>query len=192
MGISLRKRFVYAVSLTVFAALAATAYASDRGKNIKLKDDCDPATFNDVLGPGACIGHGETTFADFIGQVFATGAADEWEFDPDETKEKAGRSVNGRNEGGETHSFTPVKKFGGGFVDVLNQGKEPLDECAAKDENGDPIPNPEEPGTFFPAPSTLGTFVPAGTNGPAMKLEKGVNRFQCCIHPWMRTTIVAK
>jgi hypothetical protein len=190
MHISLWKRFAFAGCLTAFAAMAATAYA-DKGGNgsrVKLQDDCDPASFNAVLGDKACVGDGETTFQDFLAQVLDEGQADDWEFDPDHDHGKAGEFARSHNEGGETHTFTPVKKFGGGFVAVLNDGQKPIGECAALDDKGNPSPlNPD--GTFDLAPTVFETFVGSGANGKPQKLTTGANRFQCCIHPWMRTTI---
>ena len=47
MQISLWKRFSYSVSLTTFVAVAATAYASGPDvRTVRMRDDCDPATFN--------------------------------------------------------------------------------------------------------------------------------------------------
>ena len=139
-----------------------------------------------MLGDGACVGDGETTFQDFIGQVLAEGSAEGWEFDPDRDHEHAGRPAFGRNEGGEAHTFTPVQKFGGGFVEVLNVGQAPIPECVAL-RGGQPIPVGD--GTFVPSTAAINTLVPAGDNGGRQTLKKGVNKFQCCIHPWMRTTI---
>jgi len=87
-----------------------------------------------------------------------------------------GRDTLIENRGGETHTFTPVAEFGGGFVDQLNG------------ISGNPVPAPEC--------LNLGAivFIPAGgievgpTAGSA-DLPVGSHKFQCCIHPWMRTVI---
>ena len=78
MQISLSKRFSYSVALTAFIAVAATAYASGpRVRTVLMRDDCDPATFNAAVGPGTCVGDGDTTFSDFLDEVFSEGSADE-------------------------------------------------------------------------------------------------------------------
>ena len=52
-----------ALSAVIVLSLTAGAGAVAGDKKIRLLDDCDPATFNAVLGDGACIGNGNTTFA---------------------------------------------------------------------------------------------------------------------------------
>ena len=87
-----------------------------------------------------------------------------------------GRSTLIENVGGETHTFTPVAAFGGGFVAELNG------------ISGNPVPAPEC--LNFGAIS----FIPAGgvEEGPtagSSTMPVGISRFQCCIHPWMRTVV---
>jgi hypothetical protein len=86
-----------------------------------------------------------------------------------------------QNLGGETHTFTEVKNFGGGFVAALNEASGnlvPAPECAQV-VNGQLMPQP---------PSDDNLFIPAG--GSATVTERqGVAMYQCCIHPWMRLTI---
>jgi hypothetical protein len=73
-------------------------------------------------------------------------------------------------------TFTPVAAFGGGFVNELNG------------ISGNPVPAPE----CLNCGSIV--FIPAGgvEEGPtagSSELPVGTHRFQCCIHPWMRTVI---
>jgi len=185
MQISLWRRYSYAVSLTAFVVVAATAYASGPDvRTVTLRDDCDPATFNADppagVGPGTCVGDGDTTFADFLDEVFSTGSAEKWRFNPDESE--AERGVNARNRGGELHTFTEVPHFGGGFVEVLNLGVAPLDQCAVR------IPGVG----LVPAQTAIDSFVFPNTTSKTTALAKGVHRFQCCIHPWMHSTITVK
>lgn len=64
--------------------------------------------------------------------------------------------------------------FGNGFVPVLNVG------------HGDPtVPVPECD------PSKV-AFIPAGGAARAVVGAGGVERYQCCIHPWMRTTVTVR
>jgi plastocyanin len=153
------------------AGVMLTAGGENKPRITTLKDDCNPATFNAALGPGACVGDGETTFAVFNSESQQERAED-WRMDPTNLKVDSGRSVRARNEGGETHTFTEVAKFGGGFVPPLNA------------LSGDLIPAPEC------LASTVGaTIVPAGALSAPTTLGKGMHKFQCCIHPWMRTIV---
>ena len=98
------------------------------------------------------------------------------------TKVEEGANVSVSNLGGETHTFTRVKNFGGGFVAGLNAASgnpDPAPECAQM-VNGKLVPQPA---------SADNLFVPAGTSGTTQVKEGEVAHFQCCIHPWMRTTI---
>ena len=78
----------------------------------------------------------------------------------------SGDAVRGENEGGETHTFTEVLDFGGGRVPPLNL-----------------FAGPERPECF------TAVDVPAGGHSNAVTLSPGTHKFQCCIHPWMHTTI---
>ena len=63
------------------------------------------------------------------------------------------------NLGGETHTFTRVKKFGGGFVAWLNAASgnpEPAPECA-QTVNGKLVPQPEGPDNIFLAAGASAT-----------------------------------
>jgi hypothetical protein len=193
MPISMWKRYSYACGLVAIAAIAAGAYgptvhAGPSVRTVQLRDDCDPASFNAAVGPGTCVGGGDTAFPDFLAEVMEQGSADKWRFNP--TDSEADQGVNTQNRGGETHSFTEVKHFGGGFIEVLNGGMEPLDECAARAPDGTLIR--DQNGALVPASPAILTFVPAGTSSPTKALKKGTHIFQCCIHPWMHTTLVVR
>ena len=159
---------------------------SSHGQQVKIEDDCQPASFNAAVRPGTCKGDGETTFDSFITEVTKTKQAEDWHFDPSMLAAKAGRPVILENEGGETHTFTLVKVFGGGFIPILNN------------LSGNPIAAPEcvNPGNAqVPAPpSPTNVFVDAGTNAAfrTAGLLPGKYMFQCCIHPWMRVILTVK
>jgi hypothetical protein len=169
------------VVLTAFGALALISLTANAGaiqgdKKIRMYDDCDPVTFNAVLGDGACIGNGHTTFDEFIEELAETQDAHKWRNQPSAMHVNEGRPTLVENRGGEVHTFTPVAAFGGGFVTELNG------------ISGNPIPAPEclNFGSI--------TFIPPGATeqGPtagSSELPVGLHRFQCCIHPWMRTVI---
>ena len=82
----------------------------------------------------------------------------------------AGGSLDAVNRGGEGHSFTEVADFGGGCVDEVNAliGLSPVPECGS--------------------PAWLSTIAGPGGTIKTAPLASGVHRFECLIHPWMRTT----
>ena len=156
--------------------LTASAGAIQGDKKIRMYDDCDPTTFNAVLGDGACIGNGHTTFGEFIEELEETQDAHKWKNQPSAMHVNVGRPTIIENRGGEVHTFTPVVNFGGGFVPDLNG------------ISGNPVPAPECLNfgaiVFIPAGATE-----SGPTAGSSDLPVGTNRFQCCIHPWMRTVI---
>lgn len=87
-------------------SLTAGAGAFQGDKKIRMYDDCDPATFNAVLGAGACIGNGHTTFAEFIEELLETQDAHKWRNQPSQMHLNIGRPTLIENRGGEDHTFT--------------------------------------------------------------------------------------
>jgi len=165
------------LALAAMATLSLTTNAAVQGdKKIRLLDDCEPVSFNAVLGDGACIGNGHTTFDEFIAELAATQDAHKWRNQPGNMLLNVGRPTLIENVGGEVHTFTPVAEFGGGFIPDLNG------------ISGNPVPAPE----CLNFASIV--FIPAGATeeGPtagSSDLPVGSHKFQCCIHPWMRTVI---
>ena len=52
-----------------------------------MRDDCDPATFNAALRPGACVGNGDVTFQEFEAELNPRDfGEDHWRFNPDHTE----------------------------------------------------------------------------------------------------------
>ena len=94
-----------------------------------------------------------------------------WRFDPGYLKIETGKKLKVTNEGGRTHTFTEVAAFGGGRVPPLNGGSPPAPECVAPSVT-----------------KNLGT----GDKDVIEDLSEGNHRFQCCIHPWMRTLVKVK
>jgi plastocyanin len=155
--------------------LAAPASAVPAHRNIQILDDCEPASFNAVLGEGACVKDGEVTFDEFIGQLLSMGEAPAWRFSPERAAVRAGGTVTAWNRGGEFHTFTEVAAFGGGCVEELNQllGLTAVPECA-------------NAGQLFAT-----TGVPPRGSRTTGALATGPHRFMCIIHPWQRTTVKA-
>lgn len=165
-----------AFAAVALLSLTARAGAVQGDKKIRMYDDCEATSFNAVLGDGACIGNGHTTFGEFIEELEETQDAHKWLNQPSAIHANVGRPTLIENLGGEVHTFTRVANFGGGFVVELNG------------ISGNPVPAPEclNFGAIV--------FIPAGASedGPtagSAGLPVGTSRFQCCIHPWMRTVI---
>ena len=151
----------------------AGASATSASRQVQALDDCDPATFNAVLGPGACVKNGSTTFSEFVAQLLAQGRAPAWRFAPGQLRLDAGGTLQAHNRGGEVHTFTEVANFGGGCIQAVNDllGLTPVPECVG-----------------FPDGAFAATSVPPGGTVTTKALTPGVHRFECLIHPWMRTT----
>jgi plastocyanin len=169
------KRRLGTLGITALLALVLVTGTSavSSSRQVVIRDDCDPATFNAVVGPGTCIKEGSTTFSEFVDQLIVQGRAPAWRFAPDHLSLAAGGTIDAPNIGGEDHTFTEVANFGGGCIGFLNAllGLSPVPECAGF------------PGGLFGA-----TAVPAGGTR-TVTLAPGIHRFECLIHPWMRTTI---
>ena len=160
--------------LLAFSAVSTAAAASPH-RQVQVLDDCDAASFDAALGdPNACVKSDGTTFDEFIGQLVAMGQAPAWRFAPTRLTLAAGGSIDAYNRGGEFHTFTEVAAFGGGCVQPLNDilGLTPVAECA-------------DAGALF---ATTG-IAPGGEVETAL-LPSGTHRFECLIHPWMRSTVV--
>jgi len=174
---SFRTTVLVLVAVVALLSLTVIAGAIQGDKKVRLLDDCEPTSFNAVLGDGACVGNGHTTFDEFIAELAETQDAHAWRNQPTTMQVNVGRPLLIENRGGETHTLTPVAEFGGGFVNELNG------------ISGNPVPAPEC--------LNFGgiVFIPAGgvETGPvagSADLPVGAHKFQCCIHPWMRTLVV--
>jgi len=138
--------------------------------SFRMLDRCEPESFNAAIGAGTCVGDGKVTFDEFIAELMKKQTHRQWRNQPMNVAMAAGRAASVINVGGETHTFTPVAEFGGGFLPDLNG------------LSGNPVPAPE----CLDFPSIQ--FVPAGATAALGSLSEGTHRFMCCIHPWMRTT----
>jgi plastocyanin len=154
--------------------LAAARASANVERRITMLDACDPATFNAVLGDGACTRNGGVTFQQFIAQLEQNGSAGSWHFSPPTLNARVGQTLLALNRGGEVHTFTEVEEFGGGIVPSLNTlsgNTEVAPECQALDDDD---------------------FVAPGDTYEEDIEEAGSEHYQCCIHPWMRTTVTAR
>ena len=157
------------------AVVAGPAQAEMKGTSqhvVGLFDACDPETFNAALGEGACTRSGGVRFDTFLEQLGQHHSIGAWHFAPTNVTMKLGELLVATNRGGEEHTFTEVDEYGGGVVDVLNQltgMTEVAPECAALGATG-------------------GRIKP-GASSSEKTDEAGVEKYQCCIHPWMRTEV---
>jgi hypothetical protein len=176
------RRLLAAASVGAALAIGTVSVgAASAPLPVDVLDRCDPATFNAVLGEGACIGDGDVTFEEFIAELEKKQSHNQWRFSPKNVSVQGGRDLFVSNVGGEFHTFTKVAEFGGGFVPELNE------------LSGNPDPAPE---CFLP-PSATSLFLGAGQSatvatGEGTAVPPGTNLFICCVHPWMRTTLTVK
>ena len=145
-------------------------------------DECDPFTFNTALGADFCknVALAPLGFATTLQDLFAKAAAGKpdpgWDFEPDTLKIKESGTLLVSDQGGEPHTFTEVKDFGGGFIEGLNAGNKTAPECVGG----------------FSNVAVARTRIIQGSQTQVTGLSKGVHHFQCCIHPWMRVTVEVK
>jgi len=175
------KLFLAALTLSLVSAAVAQENQPNLVQVVAL-DECDPVTFNAVLGPDFCknvalaaLGYA-TTFNDFFALAAAGTPDSGWDFEPDVVRIKKGTTVNVVDQGGEPHTFTEVAKFGGGFIEPLNAGEPTVPECAGGFKNI----------------AVARTRILQGSQLNVTHLSKGTHRFECCIHPWMRMTVEVK
>lgn len=141
------------------------------GRRLVMLDQCEPDSFNAAIGPDTCINrNGGMTFDRFIALLQKHQIVPSWRFSPDTIHVPRDLTLPIVNKGGEVHTFTEVEEFGGGIVPQLNE------------LSGNPVPAREclaLSGSDFVAPGgqTSHTFEPGESD-----------KYQCCIHPWMRAT----
>jgi len=139
-------------------------------RQVGMFDACDAPSFTQA-GIDCARNHG-MPFPELIAQLVAHQFAGAWHFAPSRTDAKLGDALVAVNKGGEVHTFTRVASFGGGIVPELNALA------------GTP--------TIAPECSTETTFVPPGGTDTETLDRTGELKFECCIHPWMRTTVLVK
>ena len=155
--------------------LPAEAAAVGGGSDVRLinmKDACEPESFGEAGVD--CLRNGGMLFEKFINQLGTHGIMRAWHFAPSVVHAKVGQTLTAVNRGGEEHTFTEVEEFGGGIVPALNAlsgNPEAAPECLALEADD---------------------FIqPGGFDADDVVEEPGVEQYQCCIHPWMRATVIA-
>jgi len=110
-------------------------------------------------------------FASFIEQLGKHHSIGAWHFAPPEVSMRVGQMLVATNRGGEAHTFTEVEEFGGGIIPLLNQLT----------------------GLTSVAPECRqlagGDFLAPGASFSEKEEDAGVEKYQCCIHPWMRAEV---
>lgn len=176
------KRTLMKLGLVVCCLVFAAAIQPDapaRIAQVVALDECDPTTFNAALGPDFCknIALGSsTTLPNLLAEAAAGTPDPKWDFEPDSLSMKEGTVLSVVDQGGEPHTFTEVKQFGGGFIPGLNNNETPVPECAAG----------------FNDVAVAKTRILQGSTSLVTGLSKGTHYFQCCIHPWMRFKVEVK
>jgi plastocyanin len=174
---------LYMVVLTLI--VATHTFAQERPgavAQVVALDECDPVTFNAALGPDFCrnVALAALGFSTTLQDLFTKAAAGTpdpgWDFEPDTLHIQRGTTVVVSDQGGEPHTFTEVKKFGGGFIDGLNAGEETAPECSGG----------------FSNVAVAKTRIIQGSHTELSGLSKGEHLYQCCIHPWMRVKVQVK
>jgi hypothetical protein len=161
-----------AVAATSSASTSASIGASGHGqREVRIFDACDPDSFNAALGAGTCLRNGGLLFDLFIDQLRRNRSVGAWRFTPPQAGLGVGDVLLAANHGGETHTFTEVEEYGGGIVPMLNE------------LSGMTTVAPEC-GQLQPA-----DFIPPGGTSSETEDEEGVEKYQCCIHPWMRAEV---
>jgi plastocyanin len=147
--------------------VAAAVSNGDPGRRIFLRDLCGGSTWDPF---GGCVIDGPVSRPEWIDRVLETGSHPLWANSPVTTTVQEGTTLEVVNVGGRGHTLTRVASFGGGIIPLLN----------TRDD------------TRVPAPECLSGIVqiPAG-GGSELYTFTGVGeqRYQCCFHPWMRTTV---
>jgi plastocyanin len=179
------------ILLAGIVASVSPAVAEDgpppRQAQVVALDECDPTTFNPVLGEdgtGFChnvtlygLGlHFETPLDKLIGQANSGTPDPGWDFEPDQLTIQKGTALSVVDQGGEPHTFTEVAQFGGGFVEALNHGEAIVPECAGGFKNV----------------AVAKTRILQGSTLEVPTLSRGKHLFQCCIHPWMHVEVEVK
>ena len=167
--------------LALLPALLLLGGCDSTGSNgvVQLRDDCDPATFNAALGAGTCqhaSGGTGMTLSEFNAELNASGSVGAWRIFPATLSVSEGATFAVVNTGGETHTYTEVEEFGGGVVPALNTA------------SGNTTVAPE----CMDSAEFDSTTIHSGQTKQHTFDERGTEKYQCCIHPWMRQVVTVR
>jgi plastocyanin len=164
--------------LSLVVPTAVTKADNNGNKKLDIYDNCDP---NDPawVPLGGCFldpSEGDVTVAEFNALLTsplssATVGHPSWRFQPSYLRIRLGKRLTVENEGGRDHTFTEVANYGGGRVPPLNVGLTMAPECALAAGTQDPH------------------LLHPGGELELTAMSPGLHKFQCCIHPWMRSAV---
>lgn len=165
------------VVVSTFDGAPVTAQVNGNDNNISMMDDCLPGDpgWTPTGGCGLKPHQGDVPTAEFgmlLTSPLITGLVGHpsWRNEPNHLTANEGRRVRVKNDGGRAHTFTRVANFGGGSVGGFNIGMTRAPECPA-------------------SPAGVTDAVGPGGATEITGLAPGLHKFQCCFHPWMRSTI---
>jgi plastocyanin len=184
-------------SVVSVGLLATTVLASgsSRTQPISVQDRCDPVTF--PLFGAHCNPHdgGTVKFLDLIARiqkdprkVLEDRDAAGWRFNPDDVNVKTGTTLVVTNAGGEVHTFTNVTQTGftAGCIDEINGLFGTLLKSSPLCPNFDAVAAATGLAPVGPLPDGLPPL-PRTRSFPMD--APGKFKYQCLIHPWMRTVV---
>lgn len=167
----------WALGVALVAVLAVSASADSKRKFV-ITDDCDASDPGWAATGGCLIQGGQVNTMEF--GLANPGGHPAWRIDPPYVPKGRDKDIRVKNTGGRDHTFTEVGRFGGGYIPPLNPvGAFLAPECQRKAD-----------GTLSDA--VINSFLKPGAELRVEDLEPGTHNFQCCIHPWMRTTVKVK
>ncbi len=159
--------------LAVLGAVTPAQASSPDNRVLELRDDCDPASFNAEFGPGFCSNAQGSVTLDEFREELADGGDGAWWIRQRAISVDKGDTIQAQNVGGIVHTFTEVSAFGKGCIPEWNTAvSESVENC-----------------DFVRFGQTV---VPQGTSNAPQALSVGVHRFECLVHPWMRTIVTVK
>jgi hypothetical protein len=178
-----RRVFSIAAVLGLLAAAwvlskPGTTAQAKQDENILMLDDCRPGDPGWAPTGGCTLkpNKGDVSTAEFFALAFTPLGPGvlighpSWRNEPSYISTKTGEELEISNKGGRAHTFTEVANFGGGFVTDLNGTLQTAPECA-------------NPGAL--------QIVAPGDKTKIKNLSRGLHKYQCCIHPWMRAAVRA-
>ncbi|MES2522098.1 MAG: hypothetical protein V4617_05305 [Gemmatimonadota bacterium] len=142
---------------------------------VAMLDNCDAVSWVNL---GGCTINGTVTVPAFQAAVASLGGHPDWRNDPVVMDVKWNAKLLVTNLGGRDHTFTRVAAFGGGYVAPLNNPARIPDTGRIAPECNPALVDIVSPGEETEVRVDHGT-----------RVKNHDERYQCCIHPWMRTTV---
>jgi hypothetical protein len=99
-----------------------------------------------------------------------------------------GQATSLESRAGELHTFTRVDEFGGGVIPLLNDlsgAGDTVPECVTAvppNDMSSPTNFVVEAGAHIPGPVAGSDALPRGKT----------TKWQCCVHPWMRSEVTVR